>query len=157
MLEPSRIPKPKTRIHGKGVPKAKPGKESGNGRARETILLVDDERSVREFLTRSLSKEGYRVLAAGDGESALALSEKFDGEIHLLVTDVMMPVMNGKDLADRLCALRPDIKVLFVSGYSRADLWPDVCEDQTDWLPKPFTAAQLHRKVRRVLDGINEA
>jgi len=70
---------------------------------------------------------------------------------------VMMPGMNGKDLADRLCVLRPDIKVLFVSGYSRADLWPDVCEDQTDWLPKPFTSAQLRRKVRQVLDGINES
>jgi CheY-like chemotaxis protein len=123
----------------------------------ETILLVEDERAVREFMARNLAKLGYRVLVAEDGESALTQSVGFEGEIHLLVTDVMMPVMNGKDLADRLCVLRPQIKVLFVSGYSRADLWPDVCEEQTDWLPKPFTVAQLQRKVRHVLGSINEA
>jgi YesN/AraC family two-component response regulator len=93
---------------------------------------------------------------AEDGEEALAKSESFKGEIHLLVTDVMMPVMNGKDLADRLCVMRPDIKVLFISGYSRADIWPDVCEDVTDWLPKPFTTSQFHHKVRQVLGTINE-
>lgn len=110
-----------------------------------------------KFLGRTLAKEGYRVLAAGDGEAALAAALQYDGPIHLLVTDVMMPGMNGKELADRMCSLRPDIKVLFVSGYSRADLWPDdVCEDQTDWLPKPFTAPQFNRKVRHVLDGINK-
>lgn len=156
MLEPSRAPKAKTQIYRKAVQKAKPGK-NGESRIRETILLVDDERPVREFMARTLSRQGYRVLVAEDGESALAQSVAFPGEIHLLVTDVMMPVMNGKDLADRLCSLRPDIKVLFISGYSRDDLWPDVCEDQTDWLPKPFTVAQFHRKVRHVLDGINEA
>jgi two-component system cell cycle sensor histidine kinase/response regulator CckA len=155
MLESSRIPKPKTAPR-KAYHKAEPVR-NGESRLRETILLVEDERSVREFLARTLSRAGYRVLAAADGESALATSEGFGGHIHLLVTDVMMPVMNGKDLADRLCALRPDIKVLFVSGYSRADIWPDVCEDQTDWLPKPFTAAQFHRKVRQVLDSIKEA
>lgn len=156
MLEPSRIPKPKAQRHSISVPKPKPGK-NGESHVRETILLVEDERSVREFLSRALSKAGYQVLVAEDGESALALSEGFAGHIHLLVTDVMMPVMNGKDLADRLCALRPEIKVLFVSGYSRADLWPDVCEDQTDWLPKPFTMAQFHHKVRQVLDSVKDA
>ncbi len=156
MFEPSRVPKPNPQVHRKAAPTAKPGKD-GNSRPRETILLVEDERSVREFMARTLSKLGYRVLVAADGESALAQSVGFAGEIHLLVTDVMMPNMNGKDLADRLCSLRPQIKVLFVSGYSRADLWPDVCEDQTDWLPKPFTVAQFQRKVRHVLDSINEA
>lgn len=156
MLEPSRITKPKARRNPIPVAKSKAA-NNGGSHARETILLVEDERSVREFLSRALSKAGYRVLVAEDGESALALSEGFAGHIHLLVTDVMMPVMNGKDLADRLCALRPDIKVLFVSGYSRADLWPDVCEDQTDWLPKPFTMAQFHRKVRQVLDSVKDA
>ena len=153
MFEPSRIPvpKPKTAVQ----PARNPKRAAMPVPTRETILLVDDERAMREFLSRALAKEGYRVLVAADGEAALSVSEGYSGEIHLLVTDVMMPVMNGKDLADRLCSLRPDIKVLFVSGYSRADLWPDVCEDQTDWLPKPFTAPQFHRKVRQVLDGIN--
>jgi DNA-binding response OmpR family regulator len=156
MLEPSRVPKPKAEAIRKPARKPKAA-DRADIPARETILLVDDERPMRVLLARALTKEGYRVLVAGDGESALALSESYPGEIHLLVTDVMMPVMNGKDLADRLCSLRPDIKVLFVSGYSRADLWPDVCEDQTDWLPKPFTTAQFNHKVRQVLDSINEA
>ena len=155
MLDSSRIPKPRPRPGLKPGPKRiAPGAPPRSARA--TILLVEDERSLREFLERTLTQAGYRVLAAGDGESALSLSEEFDGEIHLLVTDVMMPLMNGKDLADRLCALRPEIKVLFVSGFSRADFWPDACEDMTDWLPKPFTAAQFHGKVRHLLDSINE-
>jgi two-component system, cell cycle sensor histidine kinase and response regulator CckA len=125
---------------------------------RETILLVDDEKLVREFLAKALIAEGYRVIVAGDGENALSMSEEFGATIHLLVTDVMMPVMNGKELADRLCALRPEIKVLFISGYRRSDFWPDeVCEDQTDWLAKPFTAPLFNRKVRAILDSVRKA
>jgi two-component system cell cycle sensor histidine kinase/response regulator CckA len=159
MLDPSRLPKPGTA--GSRQTGRKPGRKAEVARAesrprRETILLVDDEIAVRRYLSRSLAKEGYRVLEAGDGEEALAKSDGFKGDIHLLVTDVMMPVMNGKDLADRLCVMRPDIKVLFISGYSRADIWPDVCEDTTDWLPKPFTFMQFQRKVRHVLGSINE-
>jgi two-component system, cell cycle sensor histidine kinase and response regulator CckA len=155
MLEPSRLPKRKSDPPRKPARQPRPVRAPSRPR-RETILLVDDESSMRKFLARVLAKEGYRVLVAGDGEEALAVSEAFAGEIHLLVTDVMMPVMNGKDLADRLCSLRPDIKVLFVSGYSRSDFWPDVCEDQTDWLPKPFTADRFHRKVRQVLDSVEK-
>lgn len=156
MLKPARPPVTAPVPGRKRSRKPQPA-PSGDRAARETILLVDDERPIREFLSRTLDKAGYRVLAAADGESALSLSEKFAGFIHLLVTDVMMPVMNGKDLADRLCSLRPDIKVLFMSGYSRSDFWPDVCEDQTDWLPKPFTASQFHRKVRYMLDSVEES
>jgi two-component system, cell cycle sensor histidine kinase and response regulator CckA len=155
MLDPSRVPKPRSAISYKTVRKAEAARADFRPR-RQTILLVDDEMAVRKYLSRSLAKEGYRVLEAADGEDALAKSDGFKGEIHLLVTDVMMPVMNGKDLADRLCVMRPDIKVLFISGYSRADIWPDVCEDVTDWLAKPFTADQFHRKVRQVLGTINE-
>jgi two-component system, cell cycle sensor histidine kinase and response regulator CckA len=119
---------------------------------RRTILLVDDEEVMRRFLAEALSGEGYHVMAAGDGEAALALSETYQGVIHLLITDVMMPVMNGKELADRLCALRPELKVLFVSGFSRADIWPvDSCEDVTDWLPKPFSRDQFRDKVGQLL------
>jgi two-component system cell cycle sensor histidine kinase/response regulator CckA len=125
--------------------------------SRETILLVDDETAMRNYLTELLAGEGYRIIAAGDGEEALSKSEKYDGTIHLLITDVMMPVMNGKELADRLCALRPEIKVLFISGYRRSDIWPvDACEDQTDWLPKPFTAPMFHAKVREILGSVPE-
>lgn len=124
---------------------------------RKNIMLVDDEEVMRRFLAEALSGEGYHVLVAGDGEAALAMSETFSGPIHLLITDVMMPVMNGKELADRLCALRPELKVLFVSGFSRADIWPvDSCEDVTDWLPKPFTREQFRDKVRRLLSAIDK-
>ncbi len=130
---------------------ASPGAEGA------TILFVDDEPGMRKYLAEQLSHTPHKVFVAADGEAALTLSEGFSGIIHLLITDVMMPLMNGKELADRLCALRPDIKVLFISGYNRADLWPnDVCEDQTDWLPKPFTASQFHAKVRSVLDGLRK-
>ena len=128
-----------------------------SGNPEKTILLVDDEPEMRHYLSRLLSRENFRLLVAAEGEAALSLSVGFAGIIDLLITDVMMPVMNGKDLADRLCALRPELKVLFISGYNRADLWPnDVCEDQTDWLPKPFTASDFHRKVAQLLDLIRK-
>jgi DNA-binding response OmpR family regulator len=121
----------------------------------ETILLVDDEAPVLRFFTKVLQDTGYRVLPAGDGEQALTISEVFPGLVHLLVTDVMMPVMNGKELAQRLCTLRPEIKVLFISGYRREEIFPvDACEEIVDWLPKPFTALEFNRKVRQVLDSV---
>lgn len=123
----------------------------------ETILVVEDDEPMRRYINEILTGDGYRVLRAAHGEEALAVSEGFGPPIHLLLTDVMMPVMNGKELADRLCTLRPEIKVLFISGFSRRDLWPDeACEDQTDWLSKPFTAANLRRKVRGLLDSVGE-
>lgn len=128
------------------------------GGGKETILLADDEERMRTFLEILLAKGGYRVLAAADGESALSLAVSHAGPIHLLVTDVMMPNMNGKELADRLCALRSELKVLFVSGYNRADFWPnDTCEDDTDWLPKPFSGRRFLEKVRRLLDSMGRA
>jgi two-component system cell cycle sensor histidine kinase/response regulator CckA len=143
-----------------GAPRTKVGSLnmlSFAARPRKTILLVDDEEAMRRFLAEALSGEGYHVLVAGDGEAALALSETFHAPIHLLITDVMMPVMNGKELADRLCTLRPELKVLFVSGFSRADIWPvDSCEDVTDWLPKPFSRGQFRDKVRQLLAGFDK-
>lgn len=123
----------------------------------ETILLADDEERVRRSLGRLLTDAGYRVLQAGDGEQALTVSEDFRGHIHLLVTDVMMPVMNGKELAERLCALRPDIKVLFISGYPREEIFPeDVCEDVVECLSKPFTPLEFRSRVRMILDSVRE-
>ncbi|MDB5104528.1 MAG: putative Histidine kinase [Fibrobacteres bacterium] len=146
MTKPIRIGKPKAANQG-----------SQPAALRETILLVDDEEAVREFLSKMLIGEGYRVIVAGNGEQALSMSEEFGATIHLLVTDVMMPVMNGKELADRLCTLRPEIKVLFISGYRRADFWTgDACEDQTDWLPKPFSGPLFQRRVRELLDSVNK-
>ena len=123
---------------------------------KETILLVEDEERTRSLLCKLLEDQGYLVLEADDGEAALSISEVFEGEIHLLVTDLMMPIMNGKELADRLCALRPEIKVLFISGISRTDILPEVCEERSDWLHKPFTIAELNSKVRRILNSVRE-
>lgn len=161
MTGPERAPRNKDAGPAKAAaPKTKVGSLnmlSLAGHPRKTIMLVDDEEVMRRFLAEALSGEGYHVLVAGDGEAALALSETFNGPIHLLITDVMMPVMNGKELADRLCTLRPELKVLFVSGFSRADIWPvDSCEDVTDWLPKPFTREQFRDKVRRLLSAIDK-
>ena len=99
-----------------------------------------------------LEGQGYQILQAGDGEAALALSVGFTGPIRLLITDVMMPVMNGKDLAERLCTLRPEIRVLFVSGYSKGEaLSESVCDGREHWLAKPFTSARLAAAVRKIL------
>jgi two-component system, cell cycle sensor histidine kinase and response regulator CckA len=135
-------------------PAAAKRKSGSTGTKRlETVLFVEDEEMMRTFLVQSLTESGYRVLVASDGEHALTLSEEFAGTIHLLITDIMMPLMNGKELADRLCALRPEIQVLFITGLSRSDIWPlDACENLVDWLPKPFTGKQFRDKVREMLD-----
>jgi two-component system, cell cycle sensor histidine kinase and response regulator CckA len=136
-----------------GVPAKKSKGVSSGANRLETILFVEDEERMRVFLVQTLTESGYRVLVASDGEHALRLSEEFAGPIHLLATDVMMPVMNGKELADRLCVLRPEIQVLFITGMSRSDIWPmDACQDMMDWLPKPFTGKQFRSKVREMLD-----
>lgn len=123
---------------------------------KETILLVEDEDSMRKFLAAQLRAEGHHALLAANGEAALSMSEKYPEPIHLLITDVMMPVMNGKELADRLCTLRPDIKVLFISGYRREDIFPDdVCEERNDWLPKPFAGSDFLRKVKEMLNPLH--
>src|SRR4051794_27136861 len=88
----------------------------------ETVLVVEDEEIVRELVCEVLEDQGYNVLCAMDGIEALDLAENYDGEIHLLVTDVIMPHMNGPELAGKLSRLRPDMRVLYVSGYSDNDI-----------------------------------
>lgn len=125
-----------------------------SNRKAETILLVDDDDAARANMAKALEGKGYRVLKAGEGEEALALSLSHRGPIHLLITDVMMPVMNGKELAERLCSMRPEIRVLFVSGFARDEVISDNgCSGREWWLDKPFAATRLAETVRRVLDG----
>ena len=114
----------------------------------ETILLVEDEELVRIMLQESLEEAGYRVLQARHGESALDQIARHPGPVHLLVTDVIMPRLSGPELAARITAIRPGIKVLYVSGYPRRELAQTV-----NFLKKPFTPDELVREVRRVLDG----
>jgi PAS domain S-box-containing protein len=119
----------------------------------ETILLVEDEASVRVTARHVLSASGYTVLEAADGEAALQICQQHTEAIHLLLTDVVMPRMGGCQLADLLQPLRPDMKVLFLSGYTDdALVRHGVQESHMAFLQKPFTPAALARKVREVLD-----
>jgi signal transduction histidine kinase/ActR/RegA family two-component response regulator len=118
----------------------------------ETVLVVEDEEIVRELVCEVLSDHGYNVICACDGPTALRDAEQFDGHIHLLITDVIMPHMNGPELAERLVAVRPETKVLYVTGYSNNDIGDHgVVDTRTDLLQKPFTPETLARKIRDVM------
>ena len=118
----------------------------------ETILLVEDESSILQLAKRMLELLGYHVLAASDPWKALHLAEHYDGEIHLLLTDVVMPEMNGRDLARRLLFFYPDIKQLFMSGYT-ADVIAHhgVLDEGVQFIQKPFSKIELSIKVRDTL------
>jgi signal transduction histidine kinase/CheY-like chemotaxis protein len=119
----------------------------------ETILMVEDEEAVRELAKRILGGAGYRVLTAANGGEALLMCERQPGPIHLMLTDVVMPQMNGKELADRLAKLWPDLRVLYMSGYTDdAIVHRGVLDHGTHFIGKPFNAAELTRMVRQVLD-----
>jgi PAS domain S-box-containing protein len=119
----------------------------------ETILLVEDSDVVRRLLRELLLQNGYTLLEARHGEEALALSAAHPGDVHLLLTDMVMPRMSGRDLARRLCPLRPAMKVLFMSGYTEEAIASHgVLEPGTAFLEKPFTPETITRKVRELLD-----
>lgn len=121
-------------------------------RGHETILLVEDEEAVRKLTRMALERSGYSVLTAANGRAAVEVAERHGGSIDLLVTDVVMPEMRGPDLADVLRERRPDIKVLFMSGYIQdAGDRTDVSEQS--FLHKPFSLRQLTDRVRGLLDG----
>ena len=120
----------------------------------ETILVVEDEDGVRDLARDILEAKGYTVLWARDGAEALRICEQHSGPIHLMLTDVVMPEMTGRQLADRLAVLRPAIKVLYMSGYTdNAVVHHGVLDPGTVFLQKPFSAAVLARKVREILDA----
>jgi CheY-like chemotaxis protein len=120
----------------------------------ETVLLVEDEAVVRGLACQILEDAGYRVLVAKQGEDAIRLCIEHAQEIHLLLTDVVMPGAGGKEVADRLGSLRPGIKVLFMSGYTdEAIVHHGVLDSNVKFIQKPFSPAALARKVREVLDS----
>jgi CheY-like chemotaxis protein len=123
-------------------------------RGNETVLVAEDEPSVRSLTVRVLQGLGYTVLETEQGAEALRLAREHAGEIHLLLTDVVMPLLGGKKLADELRVTRPDVKCLFISGYTdNAIVHQGILGEETAFLQKPFTAATLARKLREVLDG----
>lgn len=121
--------------------------------ALETILVVEDEAGIRALVRKILKRQGYQVLEAPNGPDAIQICSQHKGTIDLLVTDVMMPQMSGRELAERLTAVRKDLKVLFVSGYTDdAMLQSGSFPPGTAFLQKPFTLGSLLGKVREVLD-----
>ena len=122
-------------------------------RGSEVVLLVEDDVSVRTILKKGLSQQGYRVFDVVNGVEALDWARANGGPVDVLVTDLLMPQMNGRELADRLSSLRPDLRVLFMSGYPQETLAPNgILEPDTYLLQKPFSAEDLARKVRELLD-----
>ncbi|HYF39709.1 MAG TPA: response regulator [Gemmatimonadales bacterium] len=121
----------------------------------ETVLLVEDEDGVRELMWTILTDHGHRVLEARHGRDALNLAASYQDQIHLLVTDVVMPEMGGGELVEQLQAQRPDLRVLYVSGYTNDEIVRrGVKHMGAGFIQKPFSADELMRKVREVLDGV---
>jgi CheY-like chemotaxis protein len=122
---------------------------------KETVLLVEDQMDVLRVMRRGLESLGYTVLAAKGGPEALALAARHEGTIHLLVTDVVMPGMNGRDLALGLAATRPDTMVLYVSGYpDQSVVHHGLLAPGLAFLQKPFAPDALARKIRDVLKTV---
>jgi len=118
----------------------------------ETILLAEDEDSLRRLTRACLEQGGYRVIEAKDGREALESSDSYTGPIQLLLTDIVMPVMGGRALAEALVARRPDTRVLYMSGYTGQTIGQANLEPGSNFLAKPFTREVLARKIREVLD-----
>src|SRR5262249_55585382 len=120
----------------------------------ETILLVEDEKGIRELAAKFLTRNGYTVLPAGDGDEALDLATHHPRPIDLLVTDMLMPKRNGRELVRLLGRSIPEMKILFISGYLQQGA-DSRLEQAAAYLPKPFSMEELVRKVREVLDRRN--
>jgi CheY-like chemotaxis protein len=123
-------------------------------RGDETLLVVEDNESLREVIREVLEEQGYTILQASHGEEALALAREHGGPIHLLLTDVVMPRLGGAELARELASLRPAMRVLYMSGYTDGAISRHgVLREGSALLEKPFTNERLARAVREALDA----
>jgi len=119
---------------------------------KKTVLVVDDEPEIRKLVGAMVSQFGYQVITADSGEHALTLYKHGKGPLELLITDVVAPGMSGPMLADKLTALQPDLKVLYISGYDNTHVVQKyVVEKGHALLPKPFTVEELQAKVKALL------
>jgi len=132
---------------------AEPAAGERKDRGWETVLLVEDEDAVRTLAREVLRRHGYVVLEARHGVDALRIAERHTDPIHLVITDLVMPHMSGRDLAARLTAARPEIKVLFMSGYTDHAVMHSDLTPGAEFLQKPFTPENFARKVRSVLEA----
>lgn len=138
-----------------GAPGGKIGEQAvrKSHEGTETILLVDDDEAVRAMMRRVLRQHGYAVLEAGRGDEALKLARSHKGKLHLLLTDMVLPDINGLELAQRIISIRPEVGLLLISGYLDRDFGNFVVDEGTPFLQKPFAAAALVKMVRDVLDA----
>lgn len=120
--------------------------------ASETVLFVDDDQTVRTLVRRVLRQHGYTILEAGRGDEALDLARRHTATVHLLLTDMVLPDINGLELARRISSLHPEAKLLLISGYLDRDFGDFSLDEKIPFLPKPFTPAALEKMVREVLD-----
>jgi CheY-like chemotaxis protein len=142
------------RVAAAPAPAPAPRAEARPARGSETVLVVEDEDAVRSLTCMVLEGRGYRVLRARNGAEGLRTAERHAGPIDLLITDVVMPVLGGREMAERLLARYPALKVLYVSGYTEdAVLCDGIRQAQALFLQKPFSPADLARKAREALDG----
>src|SRR5256712_70650 len=134
------------------------GPRTGIPRGSETILLAEDQKELRDLIRQMLEMNGYTVVAASDGLEAIEICKRHEAPIHLMLSDVVMPQMGGRELAQRLATVRPDMKVLYMSGYtSNAIVHHGILDPGTLFIQKPFTPDSLARKVREVLDADGQA
>ena len=148
------------RVEAKADKSAEINKIDRRPKRTKTVLVVEDEFAVRGLTVRILKKQGYTVLEASNGKDALSVAREYADKIHLVITDVVMPGMSGKDLVTQIETLRPGIKSLYTSGYtSNAIVHHNILDSNVDFLQKPFNADALLSKVGELIDSskISEA
>ncbi|MBC2696308.1 MAG: response regulator, partial [Desulfobacteraceae bacterium] len=135
-------------------PKEKKQTPVDNPGGSETVLIVEDDDNLRKFAQKALRQLGYKLLVAENGEDALKVCNEHDGQIDLMITDVVMPKMGGKEAAKRLQLFYPQMKVLYMSGYTdTAIVHHGVLEPGQNFLEKPFSPEDIAREVRETLDN----